>query len=924
MALGLKGSPPRESASPVQVGGSLEPPIVAGEQDRRASFENFRRVTNVDGIRAGSLQALVLIPPFVFLDLFLIPERFFWVIQSLRVTCIASVVVVRRVIARRRAWANKHSDIIWASLMWLISGFCDACAWAHRGYESPYCLALMFIFTSTATSVCWRPLTCVIFNVVVYLTYLTPLMLGLITIDNLEVAVGYQLFLIGLMVQTVMMHRRRYAAESREFYSNQDLQQTKATLEGALARLQELDQLKSNFFANVSHELRTPLTLSLGPIESLLSEYLGSSQRTTLDMVRRNLRRLHGLINNLLDYAKLEAGKETLRVQYVPMKTLVNNLVSSLAVAANTRGIRVTASMPEASVDVWADREKLERVLTNLLSNAYKFTREGGAITATVEQSEHDVVVSVRDTGIGIPQEKLGTIFDRFAQADSSSTRKYAGTGIGLAMVKEYVELHGGSVLVESVEGSGSLFTVRLPRGREHYRSTVAVVDTDEDLTGQASEASWVSEFLPEDEQMESEPPLPSLAPSAGPTESDLRDITKDQIREIEAKLAEDPRLLVVDDTADMRIYLRTLLQNDYAVWTARDGIEGLEKARRLLPDLILSDVMMPRMDGEELCRTIKQESGQLARTPIVLMTARAEQKAKLVGLEQGADDYLFKPFNPIELQLRVRNLLRERRKDKALFAVHRKLDLAQRVMDKDLAQAQAFQQALLPQPLVSDHFDVHAVYRPLYAVGGDIYDIFTRSNGSLRVWLADMVGHGVRASLRTAVVRSEYEKLKHDIASPGELFTVLSEILRCGHGREASFSGICLDVHMNDVGAEVRYAASGDYSLWKVSGAGEIAELAGRGSYVGLFPATEFPTLTCSLRRGSRLFCFTDGIEEQTDGDQESFDQRRLSEALGRSAAAPDATDAVEGLVEAMDAFRQGVPCKDDITVIALGLKPS
>jgi signal transduction histidine kinase/DNA-binding NarL/FixJ family response regulator len=451
-----------------------------------------------------------------------------------------------------------------------------------------------------------------------------------------------------------------YGLESfarRDFLQVRALEAKRQELEGAraqaaeqAARLSELDEAKSRFFANVSHELRTPLTLLLGPLRDALGgRYDGLTEEwgRLLPIMHRSGERLLGLVDRLLDLARLDAGRLRLRVVEVDLVALTRRAVLAFASRAEREGLALTFEAEQERLDVWVDAERYEQVLSNLLTNALKFTPTGGQVCVALREDDGAAVLTVRDTGEGIPAEVLPRIFDRFRQGDETATRRHEGAGIGLALVRELVVLHGGTVEADSTVGLGSTFHVRLPLGNEHFEGDVFDMGTAEPAF--SLRASWGTE--------DPVPEPSNLVAAPDPS----------------APFAPDATVLVVEDHADMRTYLRSLLAPYYHVEEAEDGCEGVEKARRLAaegrtPDLVLSDIMMPGMDGYALCHTLKEDDA-LGHVPVVLLTARVDEESKLEGLGEGADDYLAKPFSAEELLARCENLIEVRRRLRARFS---------------------------------------------------------------------------------------------------------------------------------------------------------------------------------------------------------------------------------------------------------------
>jgi len=440
-----------------------------------------------------------------------------------------------------------------------------------------------------------------------------------------------------------------------------ELAESNHKLEASNEKLKELDKLKSQFFSNVGHELRTPLTLSLAPLESILQGETGDldpDRRTLLSTIHRSSLKLLKLVNNLLDFSKIEAGRLRLNLGSLPFVPFLQEVVEPFQLAAPNRGISITVNesgVRDEALSMTVDRERMEKVFANLLSNAFKYTPAGGSIEVAVSELEQEVRVSVSDTGPGIPEEDLPRIFERFYQAKAKDAKRLPGTGIGLSLVKEFSELHGGSVTVESTVGQGTRFTVTLQKGRDHF---------PEDLL-QEAEASRRDDGIVADTGTSShalyldvEPGEAEEAPAADTAPADA------------------PCILVVEDNPEMRGFIRVLLQKRYRVAEAADGQEGLEVCREQRPDLILSDVTMPRMSGIELCRAVKQDN-DLKFIPFVLLTSHAEVQFRIEGFESGADDYLGKPFNVRELQARIHSLLTLRMAEKELKQAHDELTQA-------------------------------------------------------------------------------------------------------------------------------------------------------------------------------------------------------------------------------------------------------
>ena len=444
-------------------------------------------------------------------------------------------------------------------------------------------------------------------------------------------------------------------------------------------KLHEVDELKTRFFANISHEFRTPLTLILGPVKQIIERTTESDTRDDLNVVHKNARRLHGLVNQLLDISKLESGNMKLRTVPQNIVPLVKALTLSFASHAERKRIALNFSAVEDDILVYIDKDKVEKIVTNILSNAFKFTPEGGEVTVAVychsdpasagEESDSSkpsqiaspkkgarndtrsgsISITVTDTGIGIPADRLDRIFDRFYQVDGSHTREQEGTGIGLSLTKELVELHKGHIEVESAEGKGTTFVVRIPLGKEHLKPEEICEQVEDEernvLVDTAGSVVPVGMMHREDK---------------GTAKPDLAALTE----------TDRPLLLIVEDNADVRNYIFSNVKKVYRILEAVDGEDGWNKSVEHMPDIIVSDVMMPKMDGFMLCDKLKADE-RTSHIPVVLLTAKASTQDKIEGYRTGADDYIMKPFEQAELRARLQNLLEQRKRLHEHFRKH-------------------------------------------------------------------------------------------------------------------------------------------------------------------------------------------------------------------------------------------------------------
>lgn len=470
------------------------------------------------------------------------------------------------------------------------------------------------------------------------------------------------IIIIGAFGSYIMDNIRR-----RELRSRLQLEETTAKLKESNAMLKSLDELKTQFFANVNHELRTPLTLILAPINSILAGKLGrisSSLRDTLETMQRNGYILLKLINNLLDLTKLEEGKMRLKVKKVNFLDYITSILKTVKPLADQKNIKLYFQHPPHSINLNLDPDQFEKVVLNLLSNALKFTPRGGKVTVYVEESDGSVSLVIEDTGIGIPPKMINTIFDRFSQVDGSKSRSHEGTGIGLSLAKEIVSLHKGTIKAESEQGKGARFIVVLKKGKKHFTPDILDRRVEERPVHLKRRATDREELRVQD------------------IVTDFRrlqvvDLEKIKITEgsSDCDKIHDNLLLVIDDSPEVLKLMKILLSDEFALELSTSAEQGLEIMRKKNPDLVLCDVMMPGMDGHAFCKAVKSDEN-LQHIPVILVTARTGAEMIAEGIEAGADDYISKPFNSVELKARIRSLLRIRDAESQLALINRNLKM--------------------------------------------------------------------------------------------------------------------------------------------------------------------------------------------------------------------------------------------------------
>ncbi len=681
-------------------------------------------------------------------------------------------------------------------------------------------------------------------------------------IYELGIVLQLALLYLGLADKYNSLQKEKIQAQEnalriqKEATENLEMKVRERTIELSEAniKLTELDKIKSGFFANISHEIRTPLTLILSPVESALrGDLAGWADHAFLENIRRNSLHLLKLVNSLLDFSKIDAGHMTMRVREADIVRLMKHFTGAVRSAAELKGLELKFEHGDEPVYLVLDTEKIETAVMNILSNALKFTEKGGTITVGIGGDDGSCRIEIRDTGIGIPEDKLGTVFDRFSQADMSSTRRHEGTGIGLSLAREYIEMHGGRVTVESrsaaadPEGHGTVFTIILPKGKAHLEGNSRIEYVAESALDQS-----ISDYhIPDGIREEEHAPPPKSAVAIDRTNR--------------------YKILVVEDNRDMGDFLDRLLSPAYAVYTAANGEEGLRAATKIGPDLIVSDVMMPVMNGYEMTRKLK-EDGDLRTVPVILLTARADTTDRIEGIEFGADDYITKPFNSRELLARIRALLKTHEYEKTLLRRNRE-------MEEDLEIARLLQQKLLPQNVPEiPGFRRCFTYIPMEKVGGDFYDFCVRDN-FIDIFIADVSGHGLPGALMSTITKMALEGIT-DRKSARVVQAKLNAVISRSTVRSNYVTSFFAVI---DRGSGIMNYCSAGHCSPKIHRrqSGEYIELATRGKPLGWFRAVELEEKEVRLIPGDRLFFYTDGITEAMNGEKDIFGESRLRDFI-------------------------------------------
>jgi signal transduction histidine kinase len=617
----------------------------------RDAFHVYERDVRVRNYKVGCLLAFIFMPAGASLDYFVYPHNV-WTSHlstnflALRLLCSALLAAIGLGLHFRpktnyyRVLGSLVALLPLFSIAWMI--------YVTQGGASPYYAGLNIVMLGAALLLRWTLFDSIVvflLSIAAYLAACTfPGPHGPIPHSGIFFNNFYFLFVTGVFIITGSWFYNEI--RFREFSLRFELDQNRRQLEESNQKLKELDEAKGRFFANISHELRTPLTLLIAPLETILNRHqVDPDTKELLLTMRSNGMRLLKLINDLLDLVRLESGRLEARKEPVEVADLIKGLASATRQVADDKRVRLETHVDSALGGILGDRDKLEKIILNLVFNALKFTPSGGLVQLRAEKQGDEFVIIVADTGMGISAKNLPNIFSRFWQADDSSRRKYQGVGIGLALVKELTEVQGGKASVDSIEGKGTTFTIRLPYLKADPAAVPIGVSEPQKTAvpdGQVTSEEWLANLYRRAEMF---PSMTALQDNLKPVEAS---------RNANGKL---PAVLVADDEPDMLRFLKSQLSSHYRVIEAVDGQQAIEKASQFLPDIILLDMMMPEKDGLQACKEIRERT-PTASIPIVLLTARADDETKLAALKAGASDFLPKPFSTTELHVRVKNLV--------------------------------------------------------------------------------------------------------------------------------------------------------------------------------------------------------------------------------------------------------------------------
>ncbi len=607
--------------------------------------------------------------------------------------------------------------------------------------------------------------------------------------------------------------------------------------------LVKTSKLKDEFLANTSHELKTPLTGIIGIAESLIDGAAGKinpDQKSNLDMIVLSGRRLTHLVNDLLDFSKMKNNDLMLMKKPVDLRQVTELVISLIVPSASKKPIKIINNINPASQPVFADENRLQQIMYNLLGNAVKFT-DSGYITISSHESGNMATVSVKDTGIGIPENKFDEIFDHFNQIDSSDSRSYGGTGLGLAITRSLVELHGGKIRVTSTQGEGSEFTFTIP----------LVPGNRDELLDTSSPRSYLDKsYKPENAAMLSDetqtfinhPPKRNTLPGAS--------------------------ILIVDDEpVNIKVMQNQLNLEGYTLLTADNGMDAVNLINHNAPDLVILDVMMPKMTGYHVCRLIR-EKYSLYDLPVLLLTAKNRIQDIVAGFEAGANDYLTKPFDRRELLARVDMLITL----KEAVGKHNRLENLQR----ELEIARRIQNSIIPEKLPEiDGLDIKAIYMPMELVGGDLYDYHLGEDGGTGIIIADVSGHGIPAAIISSMVKIAFYTQSAAYNFPDKM---LMNIHKTIYGKCETHFVAASYIYIDRAKKRLLHSNAGHspliiYSLTN----DEITAVRSRGKILGLLEVDSFELIELEIKQGDRIIMYTDCIIETSNSTNELFGEERF-----------------------------------------------
>ena len=622
---------------------------MSGYEDSSFYWNKFIHERNTRALRLGSFLVLLLYPAFGFLDWLSVADpqlaTFLWIRGFVALNAVVVLLLIRT------NWAQQYAVPISAYLSLLCCYGIIVMTRMLGGFSSEYYSGINLVLMASGLVFLWPPRVAMFVPLAVFTGYVILNIPNISSARDVQTYAGSLFFVGATGIIVAVAQSSSYRLQRNEVIARHNLEVAKKELEKAHEQLKELDRFKSQVFANITHELKTPLTMILSVAE-LLSKgehgEISETAKTAVHTILKHALKLLSLIDDILDLSKLQESRLRLRVQEHDLVAYLKGLVAQVAPLTRRKEIEVSfcAYCPEALV--YCDIEQIDRVFLNLLSNAAKFTPEGGNIWVELKETQDAYIVSVKDNGQGFPKELCSKVFERFFQVDMGATRRHGGTGIGLALAKELVELHGGEIWAESDEGQGATFFVKLFKGKGHIREEVIDRRSEErDMPfGRRAEdrglMQWAERLAPKE----------NIRLIGIETATERRVVERDQDQDKKRWTC-----LVVEDMPDVTRVISMALRPLFKLMAADNGIKALELIKKEIPDIVITDLMMPEMDGIELTRRLRLDP-KTRHLPIIMLTARGDQADKLLGLEAGVNDYITKPFSPTELLAKVKSIL--------------------------------------------------------------------------------------------------------------------------------------------------------------------------------------------------------------------------------------------------------------------------
>jgi signal transduction histidine kinase len=621
------------------------------------SWAEWRLRRNRRGLRAGVIFMITLYPAFGLLDWALAPRSALPWLWGTRVAI--GLLALAILVWMRRPGFDAWVDRVAVLCGWLAAFGISIMTAYMGGLASPYYAGLTLVVLSAGLLFVWPPPLVVVTLVGVVASFpMVNLVLG--SVGDVHVAISNLTFLSTTALIAGVAQVLQFATLREQHDQRLRLEVTTQNLERAHTKLQQLDEFKSRFFANMTHELRTPLAMVLTPLELMMQGEMGAfsdPQRSSLSTMYRSALKLLKLINDLLDLSRLEESRLRLDVKEHDLTAFLRGLVEQTQVLARRKSIQLTLASDRETITIWGDLERLERVFVNLLSNAIKFTPVNGHVSVTLHDQFDDVELVFQDDGPGFPPGQAEQLFERFYQVDMADRRLHGGAGIGLALARELVVLHGGTIGAESDGRNGARFTVRLPKGRGHFRPEALVAEpAPAEVPRGDPGQDWAVQ----------------LASRADFRLLDIEEATERRVVERDQDEGARPyTAVVVEDHPHIVQLVHMSLRRQFKVLTAPDGLKGLELVQRERPNLVVTDLMMPGIDGLALTRRLREDPAT-RHIPVIMLTARGELDDRVKGLETGVSAYLTKPFSPKELLTAARELVKAKEQTADLVLTQR------------------------------------------------------------------------------------------------------------------------------------------------------------------------------------------------------------------------------------------------------------